>query len=65
MNWSAGRSNTSNWPLDRKNNGQNGMCKAICATPTSHPDWLGHVSITHTKRYTALSPTRFKGFWRD
>src|SRR5262245_11249582 len=28
-------------------------------------DWLGHVSITHTTRYTALSPTRFRDFWRD
>ena len=28
------------------------------------PDWLGHVSITHTTRYTALSQTRFKDFWR-
>jgi integrase len=28
-------------------------------------DWLGHVSIQHTTRYTALSPTRFKDFWRD
>jgi site-specific recombinase XerD len=28
-------------------------------------DWLGHVSITHTTRYTALSPSRFKDFWRD
>ena len=27
--------------------------------------WLGHVSITHTTRYTALSSTRFKDFWRD
>ena len=27
-------------------------------------DWLGHVSITHTMRYTALSPARFKDFWR-
>jgi integrase len=27
-------------------------------------DWLGHVSITHTTRYTALSATRFKDFWR-
>ena len=27
-------------------------------------DWLGHVSITHTTRYTQLSPTRFKDFWR-
>ena len=27
-------------------------------------DWLGHVSITHTTRYTALSQTRFKDFWR-
>ncbi|HEX9468950.1 MAG TPA: tyrosine-type recombinase/integrase [Bradyrhizobium sp.] len=28
-------------------------------------DWLGHVSITHTTRYTQLSATRFKDFWRD
>jgi type 1 fimbriae regulatory protein FimE len=28
-------------------------------------DWLGHVSITHTTRYTQLSPARFKDFWRD
>jgi integrase len=28
-------------------------------------DWLGHVSINHTIRYTALSPVRFKDFWRD
>jgi integrase len=28
-------------------------------------DWLGHVSITHTVRYTELSQTRFKDFWRD
>jgi site-specific recombinase XerD len=28
-------------------------------------DWLGRVSITHTTRYTALSPVRFKDFWRD
>jgi type 1 fimbriae regulatory protein FimB/type 1 fimbriae regulatory protein FimE len=28
-------------------------------------DWLGHVSITHTTRSTALSPARFKDFWRD
>jgi integrase len=27
-------------------------------------DWLGHVSITHTTRYTQLSQTRFKDFWR-
>jgi len=28
-------------------------------------DWPGHVSITHTTRYTALSQTRFKDFWRE
>jgi integrase len=28
-------------------------------------DWLGHVSITHTVRYTQLSTARFKDFWRD
>jgi integrase len=26
--------------------------------------WLGHRSIQHTVRYTELSPTRFKDFWR-
>ena len=28
-------------------------------------DWLGHRNIQHTVRYTELSPTRFKDFWRD
>jgi integrase len=28
-------------------------------------DWLGHRSIQHTVRYTELTPTRFKDFWRD
>jgi integrase len=28
-------------------------------------DWLGHVSITHTTRYTQLSTARFADFWRD
>jgi type 1 fimbriae regulatory protein FimB/type 1 fimbriae regulatory protein FimE len=28
-------------------------------------DYLGHVNIQHTVKYTALSPTRFKDFWRD
>jgi type 1 fimbriae regulatory protein FimB/type 1 fimbriae regulatory protein FimE len=27
--------------------------------------WLGHKSIQHTVRYTELSPTRFREFWRD
>jgi integrase len=27
--------------------------------------WLGHASITHTTRYTALSSTRFVDFFRD
>jgi integrase len=27
-------------------------------------DWLGHRSIQHTVRYTELSPTWFKDFWR-
>ncbi len=27
-------------------------------------DWLGHRSIQHTVRYTELSSTRFKDFWR-
>jgi integrase len=28
-------------------------------------DWLGHRSIQHTVRYTELTATRFKDFWRD
>jgi type 1 fimbriae regulatory protein FimB/type 1 fimbriae regulatory protein FimE len=28
-------------------------------------DWLGHRSIQHTVRFTELSPTRFRDFWRD
>jgi integrase len=27
--------------------------------------YLGHRNIQHTARYTELSPTRFKDFWRD
>jgi type 1 fimbriae regulatory protein FimB/type 1 fimbriae regulatory protein FimE len=27
--------------------------------------YLGHKNIQHTVRYTELSPTRFKTFWRD
>ena len=27
-------------------------------------DWLGHRAIQHTVRYTELSPTRFRDFWR-
>ena len=27
--------------------------------------YLGHKNITHTVRYTELSPERFKTFWRD
>jgi site-specific recombinase XerD len=27
--------------------------------------YLGHRNIQHTVRYTELSPTRFKGFWRE
>jgi site-specific recombinase XerD len=27
-------------------------------------DYLGHRNIAHTVRYTQLSPTRFKNFWR-
>ncbi len=27
--------------------------------------YLGHHNIQHTVRYTELSPTRFKNFWRE
>jgi hypothetical protein len=33
--------------------------------PRALQDWLGHVFIQHTVRYTELSPTRFKDFWRE
>jgi site-specific recombinase XerD len=26
-------------------------------------DYLGHISIVHTVRYTELSPSKFKGLW--
>jgi site-specific recombinase XerD len=31
----------------------------------SMQQYLGHRNITHTVRYTELSPDRFKGFWKD
>jgi integrase len=27
--------------------------------------WMGHANINHTVRYTEMSVTRFKDFWRD
>ena len=27
--------------------------------------YLGHRNIQHTVRYTEMSPTRFKSFWRE
>ena len=27
--------------------------------------YLGHKNIQHPVRYTELTPTRFKDFWRD
>jgi type 1 fimbriae regulatory protein FimB/type 1 fimbriae regulatory protein FimE len=27
--------------------------------------YLGHRNISHTVRYTELSPEPFKGFWKD
>ena len=27
--------------------------------------YLGHRNLQHTVRYTELSPTRFKNFWRE
>jgi site-specific recombinase XerD len=32
---------------------------------TSLQAYLGHKNIQHTVRYTELSPTRFKDFWRE
>ena len=31
--------------------------------PHTIQDYLGHVSIVHTVRYTELSPNKFKGLW--
>jgi type 1 fimbriae regulatory protein FimB/type 1 fimbriae regulatory protein FimE len=28
-------------------------------------DWFGQRSIQHAVRYTELSPSRFRDFWRD
>ena len=36
-----------------------------CHDTRSIQDYLGHKNIQHTVRYTKLSPTRFKDFWRD
>jgi type 1 fimbriae regulatory protein FimB/type 1 fimbriae regulatory protein FimE len=34
--------------------------------PTRHMQlYLGHKSLNHTARYTALAPEPFHGFWRD
>ena len=42
-----------------------GYALANAGHDTRHiQDWLGHRSIQHTVRYTELSPTRFKDFWR-
>jgi len=40
------------WPTDGRDTG------ALQA-------YLGHRNIQHTVRYTELSPTRFKNFWRE
>ncbi len=34
-------------------------------TRSIQQQYLGHRNITHTVRYTELSPERFKKFWRD
>ena len=39
-----------------------------CRQGPRHPGtqaYLGHRNIQHTVRYTELSPTRFKNFWRE
>ena len=42
-----------------------GYALANAGHDTRHiQDWMGHKSIQHTVRYTELSPTRFKDFWR-
>jgi hypothetical protein len=42
----------------------------LCACHRGHDTralqaYLGHRNIQHTVRYTELSPTRFKNFWRE
>jgi integrase len=42
-----------------------GYALANAGHDTRHiQDWMGHKSIQHTVRYTELSQTRFKHFWR-
>jgi hypothetical protein len=41
------------------------MDRQSLTTPRQRGGHHGDVSITHTTRYTALSPARFKDFWRD
>jgi hypothetical protein len=36
-----------------------------CAPSALLQAYLGHKNIQHTVRYTELSPTRFKNFWRE
>ena len=38
---------------------------SCCRGPFAPASPPGHISIIHTTRYTALSPSRFKDFWRD
>jgi hypothetical protein len=33
--------------------------------PNCNAAYLGHKNVQHTVRYTELSPTRFKDFWRN
>jgi integrase len=41
------------------------MLRHGCGYALAIQDWLGHRSIQHTVRYTELTATRFKDFWRD
>jgi hypothetical protein len=34
-------------------------------TPAALQAYLGNKNIQHTVRYTELTPTRFKNFWRE
>jgi hypothetical protein len=42
-----------------------GMNQTLGTLASAQNPALGHKNIQHTVRYTELSPTRFKDFWRD
>ena len=66
--WSSGRAGRPSWP-SRRTRTCSGTLAATQLANNGHDTralqaYLGHRNIQHTVRYTELSPTRFKDFWR-